>query len=87
VNFDIYNVFNATFVFGLNPTFGGSWRLPVAVTVGTEAFLSGRLFQVGVELTFTNLTRMLRAGEIGMSAGSRLKGDKNYDVRAERSFR
>jgi hypothetical protein len=51
-NLDVYNVFNANSILGVNSTYGGRWLLPVAANVGTEAILQGRLIQVGGELRF-----------------------------------
>jgi hypothetical protein len=52
-NFDVYNVLNASSILGVNPTYGGSWRFPVAApSLATDAVLQGRLIQFGGQLTF-----------------------------------
>ena len=54
VNLDIYNLFNANTVLASNPTFGSRWLEPVGNSNvgGVSAILTGRLFQIGGQLTF-----------------------------------
>ena len=51
-NFDIYNVFNASAILGVNSTYGSRWLLPIAVSTATEPILQGRLIQLGGQFEF-----------------------------------
>jgi hypothetical protein len=43
--FDVYNVFNASSVLGVNTTYGSAWLVPTSV-------MAGRLFKFGAQLNF-----------------------------------
>jgi len=51
-NFDVYNVFNAASILGLNNTYGSQWRVPVSSTATGSGVLNGRLFQFSGGLSF-----------------------------------
>jgi hypothetical protein len=51
-NLDVYNLFNASSVLGVNSNYGPSWQLPIAASLATEALLQGRMIQLGGQLTF-----------------------------------
>ena len=51
-NLDVYNLFNASSVLGVNSNYGPNWQLPVAASLATEALLQGRMIQLGGQLTF-----------------------------------
>jgi hypothetical protein len=43
--FDLYNVFNAASVLGVNPTYGANWLRPTAI-------LPARVFKFGAQIDF-----------------------------------
>jgi hypothetical protein len=43
--FDIYNVFNAATILGVNTTYGATWLTPTSV-------LGGRLLKFGTQINF-----------------------------------
>ena len=45
INFDVYNVFNASPILTINTTYGSQWRRPLSV-------LDGRLIEFGGQVTF-----------------------------------
>ena len=51
-NFDVYNVFNAASILGLNNTYGSQWRVPVSSVATGSGVLNGRLFQFSGRLSF-----------------------------------
>lgn len=51
-NFDVYNVFNASSILGLNNTYGSQWRVPVTSIAVGPGVLNARLFQFSGRLSF-----------------------------------
>ena len=51
-NFDVYNVFNASSILGLNNTYGSRWRIPVTSIATGAGILNARLFQFSGRLSF-----------------------------------
>jgi carboxypeptidase family protein len=51
-NFDVYNVFNASSILGLNNTYGRQWRVPVTSIAIGSGVLNGRLFQFSGRVSF-----------------------------------
>jgi hypothetical protein len=51
-NLDVYNVFNASSVLGLNQTYGPQWQVPFSAGTALEALLQGRMIQFGGEMRF-----------------------------------
>jgi hypothetical protein len=52
-NVDLYNLFNASSVLGLNETYGSQWLKPISATSSSSpAILNGRFIQFSGELRF-----------------------------------
>jgi hypothetical protein len=51
-NVDVYNVFNASSILGLNNTYGRQWRVPVTSIATGAGVLNGRLLQFSGRVSF-----------------------------------
>src|SRR3989442_5136883 len=61
-NFDVYNVFNAASILGLNNTYGSQWRVPASRLATGSGGLNRPLFQFFRRMRF--LAAMARPGQV-----------------------